>query len=182
MYFVGDVDFTPDERAWVQEAIDNLAAQTRGYVRIRVVFDLNFRDIESLKQYYGYDLLIKVDKSAPPVQDFDAEHCCLLGLTHTSQDHTNELLSWTDVFLVTDRIEDVAPLYEGGDRRVFVSVLMHEWMHALGVPHVPDAPGALMAPSLSYGAPTQLGPADYLAACQVWGCSARRMTNGRVSD
>lgn len=177
---IGDVDFTPAERAWVAEAATNLEVQTRGYIHVRVVFDLDFHSAASLEHYSGNDLLVKVDKAAGPVQAFDAEHCCLLGLTRRLTSPTDELFSWTTVYLVSDRIDEYGRA-STSPHRLFVSTTMHELMHALGVPHVENNALAVMTP-FGLGAQTHLQPADYRALCKVWGCNVRRMTNGRVSE
>lgn len=173
MYFLGDVDFTPQERHWIEDALTLLAAQTHGYVAITVDWSLNFEDIDSLNQAIGRDKLIRVDKSAPPVVEFNAEHCCLLGLTRWPVE-TDDLS--TDVFLVFDQIES-----DDDPRALFVHVTMHELLHALGLGHVND-PSALMYRSTTFGTPSAFTCADYREASRAWGASVRRLSGGRCAD
>ena len=157
----------------MEQATTLLAAQTHGYVRIEVSYALDFNDTPSLVASVGFDKLIRVGLDAPPVQEFDAEHCCMLGLTQWPVE-TYDLA--TDVYLVYDRIEQ-----EDNVRDTFVHVTMHELLHALGLRHVDDVL-ALMARSTWGGTPTTLNCNDYREASRAWGASARRLSGGRCSE
>lgn len=169
----GDQDFTSQERDWVAEAAQNLATQTNGYIHIAITYDLNFWDDDSLRRAVGRDVIVRVSKDSGPVSEFDARHCCLLGLTR----HFETLEQATTVYIVHDRIEQLGGQF-GGYHNLFISVVMHELMHALGCNHVRD-PNALMAASTQEGAPTRLNEADYREFCRAWGCSVHRLSNGR---
>lgn len=173
MTFDGDVDFIPLERSYIQEALDNLDQQTNGFIRVSVHYDLNFLDDTSLAQSNGQDLLVKIDTEARPVQVFNAEHCCLLGLT-TVQPRSPDNRT---VYLVHDQLYKTGT-DKGSIHDVWVSVVMHEVLHALGLQHVDDHK-AVMAPSLYGGPVVELDRNDYLELHRVYGASTGRLSNGR---
>lgn len=111
----GDVDFTLYERHLIRRACDSLHAQIG--MDISVQYDLNFADQSSLAQHQAEPVLVRLDENVPLVQMYDISHG---GKIYAFTDNTH-------VFVVWERM-DTADLY--------VSVLMHEFLHTQGVRHV----------------------------------------------
>lgn len=166
-----DTDFTPTERQWLQQAADNLAIQTRGLVRVKFAFVLDFNDSAALEQYGHFDRLVRIDPDSALVQLFDQSYnTSLLGLTrHYDPDES------VHVYLVADRIIVFGAESEEGAERTFVSVAMHEFLHAVGLPHTTDM-RSLMYPGASVNhAPTCLHRADVVELCRRYGCDIERI-------
>ncbi len=111
-----DQDFTKRERGMLAEAAANLDNQSGHHVRVRFVFDLDYRTTEGrppLDQWY----LSRLD-SIQTMRQTNSEDM-FLGFTIPRLKQT---------VLVHDRL--------GADNQ-FKHTAIHEFMHAFGVPHLP---------------------------------------------
>lgn len=159
MTFHVDTSFTGPERDALQEAVNNLQAQTRGLLVARLIFDLDFNDIESLVVHRHEDILLRITSDSSKVDGYDSSTSKLLGLTEQRDDG----LTW--VYIVADRLPE---------HRLFVAVTMHELLHAFGLGHVQEF-GIMGAHANRHYVSNCLHAADVEEVCRVYGCQPKRI-------
>lgn len=114
----GDVDFTLYERHLIARAVDELRKQIG--MSVQVTYDLDFSDMVSLQRNRDNAVLVRVDQDSSSVRQLD-EH---FG---------------SPVYAVTLPGRQVVVVWERMDRaEMYVSVIMHEFLHTQGVKHVKD--------------------------------------------
>jgi hypothetical protein len=145
----GDLDFLPAERAAIERATERLAYATAGAVKVRVVWDLDYRTLQGSET----NLLLRVESHYPFVLEID-ENGTMLGVTAPKAQ---------SVFIVADRVEEL--------KSDLTAVALHEFGHLLGVPHL-DVRGALMRPV--YAGVLCLSRTDLAAVCQIHRCDTDR--------
>lgn len=122
--FHADVGFSPSERAFIGTAAALLTAESLGQVQVKVLFDVDFRDVALITRLQNAPMLLRLDLLDPKISIADGQHKV-------------QVLGWTAIpraFVIPERSPDA---------RVFIHVVMHEMLHDLGVGHVPD-PDAIM--------------------------------------
>lgn len=176
-----DTDFTPAERANAQTAADIWHKQTGGLAIIILAWDLDFSSISNLSEHKLRmdNLVIRAESGMQTVADEDDsscppddprtlrdEHQCTLGWMSSGGIHKPFGGPVHGAFVV-DRL--VTDKYD-----IEVQVMLHEFGHALGLPHV-DAVQAIMYPSAVVGKTACLRHADLQAFCQVNVCGSTKM-------
>jgi hypothetical protein len=159
--FHGDVEFTMEERWSIQKAASTWAIQTSGMAQITIIWDLDFSDTEGLGEHQ------------------DAGHSVILRLTSDTTDEDEGVLAYAGsggvhnpwgkpvlVALIVDRMDICDILVEN----CFTNTIIHEFGHALGIPHV-GTPAAIMYPSQLSRPHTCLTQPDLSAFCEVNVCT-----------
>lgn len=174
-----DTDFTPSERANAQKAADIWHRQTGGLAIIVLDWDLDFSSISNLaeQQLSLHHLVVRAESGMRIVQDADDDSCppdnvitpwdehqCTLGWMTSGGIHNPFHRPIHGAFVV-DRI---------ADSNLQLLVMLHEFGHALGLPHV-DAVQAIMYPSAIRTKTACLRQADLQAFCQVNDCGSTKM-------
>lgn len=153
----GDVDFTGPERDAILEAAAALQAQTSGYLRVDLEFDLNFEDAASLRHAQEHWSLLRTESNTEFVAAVDVRmQAQILGVTVPEQ---------RLVALVVDRLPAI-------DK--WRHVVMHELLHAAGTSHVRD-PRGLMHDAVIPPVTECMHPQDAKAFCDVVKCDAREL-------
>lgn len=161
--FHADTDFTEKEREAIQEACDIWRKQTGGQAVITVVYDLDFNSATGLEEHVQAkdNLVLRAtsDMDMVAVADGD-EPGSVLGWMTSGGIHNPERNPIRGVFVV-DRMAGV-----------FLSVVVHEFGHALGLPHNP-ARQAVMYPSVNPSRTACLKRTDIASFCNINGCDGR---------
>lgn len=158
----GDTDFTGPEREALLGSVRDLEAQTAGYLRIVLTFDLDFRDQDAVIRAWKAWSLVRVDSSNDVVKQLDAR-CDCSHLGFTAQETPAHRASERQMVLVVDRLPSM---------QKFLHVGMHELLHAAGLDHVTDPRALMFAQSLETHT-TCMHKADTVEFCRVVGCRAQ---------
>lgn len=169
-----DTDFTAEERADALQAAEIWRKQTNGLARINLVYDLDFSDLIGMNELFthGASLVVRRDSEDSLVQGADEESdcdSCVLGWMNSGGLHAIGHPPVHGAFVV-DRLEEynqVIPTFR-------LQVMLHEFGHVLGLPHVP-ATQAIMYPAVIPGRTACLKQSDLTAFCSVNVCGATRM-------
>ena len=164
-----DVDFTADERADAQDAANIWRAQTSGLADINLVYDADFNDLTTMGLLMDADANIVVRRTSDMVTVLKADEeadCfgCVLGWMNAGGIHGPTHKAIHGAFVV-DRI--TAP-------GIQIQVMIHEFGHVLGVPHVGAIQG-LMYPAVIPGRTACLKKPDLVAFCGVNECGIHKM-------
>lgn len=164
-----DTAFTAPERADAQRAADVWKAQTEGLASIKLVYDLDFDDLIGMQKLLDdkANVVVRYESGMNAVEAADADaDCegCVLGWMTAGGLHNPKGSPVVGGFVV-DRI--TAP-------GIQLQVMMHEFGHALGLPHVPSRQ-SIMYPSVHPGRTACLKQADLTAFCEVNVCSGATM-------
>ena len=156
-----DVDFSGPERKAILEATKAVYDQTGGRVRVDLEFDLDFTDPDGVKEAFEHRwTLVRLDSNTDIVRMLDfrmgESSGGILGLTLPEQ---------RQVILVANRLQSPEK---------FRHVVMHEFLHAVGVPHVPDR-RSLMYPQSVVPHTECMHPADMAALCDVLHCDPKQI-------
>lgn len=119
----GDVDFTLYERHLIRKACDELNRQIG--MKVSVTYDLDFQDMSSLIRNRTNAVLVRINRDNSAVEQLDT--------TFGSPVYA-VTLPGRQVVVVWERMDSV---------EMYVSVIMHEFLHTQGVQHVRDS-SALM--------------------------------------
>lgn len=160
-----DVDFTPEERADADSAADTWSKQTGGQAKIDLVYDLDFNDPIGLVRLQDANVVVRRESWMEAVKEADSEtncHGCVLGWMNAGGLHNPWGYQIHGAFVV-DRINP-------SDLR---QVMLHEFGHALGVPHVQAVQG-IMYPIAVHGKLACLRRVDITAFCSVNACDSRK--------
>jgi hypothetical protein len=159
-----DVSFTERERGFILEATTRMYEQTRGFVDVNVVFDLNFDDMDSLRQHAKDNIMTRIDHTGLDKED-DPEGV-IIG--YCSVDFND--LSFnnpTRIALVYDRL----PTEDS-----WIHVAMHEMLHALRQQHVAEPKSILFKSTPVWtNIVTCLTASDMEEICEVHGCDLAAM-------
>lgn len=161
--FHADTDFTDPERQYIQSACDVWRKQTGGQALITVLYDLDFNSISGLEEHVqsGHSLLVRATSDMDMVAAADGdEPGSVLGWMTSGGIHNPDKSPLHGVFVV-DRMDGV-----------FLSVVVHEFGHALGLPHNP-ARQAVMYPSVNPMRTACLKRTDIASFCDINGCDGR---------
>ncbi len=164
-----DVDFTESERDTIFYASQVWRAQTGGVARIEVIYDLDFNDLANVASHKRDSTLVRRLGWMLTVLASDAEsECdkCVLGWTTAGGIH-NPQGEPVDMTFVMDRVGDFP--------NEFKEVALHEFGHALGLPHV-YSPQSIMFPNVSPSRTPCLKLADLRAFCDVNDCGKAEMS------
>lgn len=158
--FHADITFSPLERGLIDVAVSNLNQQTNGLLVYSVTYDLDMLSEQSQEEHAGDDVVLRTAVSSPLVQKMDEiTGGQLLGLCY----HDDERGGAITVFLVPERLKG---------QRMFVSVTMHEFLHADNIQHTPEDVRSVMYPHTSEGTPpTCINATDSKEICRVWSCN-----------
>lgn len=163
-----DTDFTTSERASAQEAVDLWRNQTSGLANITLVYDLDFNSLSNLQEHVaeGHHLVASMESWMSVVQSEDeSNHCdgCVLGWMNAGGVHGVGHRPIHGAF-VLDRIP----------ADMLTAIMVHEFGHVLGVPHVGAIQG-VMYPAAIRGRTACLKKPDLVAFCSVNECGNRKM-------
>ncbi len=161
-----DGDFTAEERADAFKAAEVWRKQTQGLARIELVYDVDFNDLMGLGQLFAEEanIVVRRDSEDPIVQAADEEEgcdSCVLGWMNAGGIHGPGHQPIHGAFVV-DRLSV--------SREMRVQVMIHEFGHVLGVPHVAAIQG-LMYPYAMPGRTSCLKQPDLVAFCSVNECA-----------
>lgn len=164
--FHADVDFTKEERQSIKTAVDTWRLQTDGLGCVLVVFDLDFRSIDTLQRYQNAHLIVKADSDTDAVRRIDAETGGeVLGLVMPPGGVRSG--QPTRMLLIADRLHR-----EPGQ---FHKVVLHELGHVLGMQHLMDS-WSVMYPGYSKDqTPGCLQDVDLNEFCRVNSCVGRHL-------
>lgn len=159
--FHGDTDFTPEERAYVEEALSRITYQTAGVAELSVVWDLDFESVSMLKEHLTHNIIIRWTHSISLVEGYHRDNgAWLLGYS------PGDAFSHVDparVHLVADSMAFIETTHP----EAFVTVSMHEVGHVLGLPHLGDED--VMRGGYR-GGHACFSPADLAAFCKTNTC------------
>lgn len=161
----GDTTFTLHERNLIVLATTRMREQTRGFVDVNVTFDLDFDSIQSLREHVGHNTLVRVDSSAPDLQD--TKELKTIGYTYVNYkdlDFNNP----TKGALVHDRLKS---------DDAWVHVAMHEMLHMIRLQHIPTIKTVLYRsiPIEGKNIVTCMTSQDMEELCAVHGCDLKAM-------
>ncbi len=161
-----DTEFTAEERADANNAALLWNKQTGGVAKITLLYDLDFNSPSELERLQDSNLVIRAESDMRVVVAMD-NGCvgCVLGWMTSGGLHNVGHGPINGAFVV-DRIP----------RESRTQVMLHEFGHALGLPHVP-ARQAIMYPSLQAGQSTCLKKPDLVAFCEVNECGSAQMVS-----
>ncbi len=163
----GTVDFTPGERAIVEESAKIWREQTNGQANIRIQWDLTPGSTEAYT-------IVKKDVSDPEVVESDCE--ATQAVFPGAPVCLPAVLAWVSVAGGIHNPDgqpvslNVIP-ERYTSKEMAISVVIHEMGHVLGLPHQ-QAAQAVMYPSQN-AVKTCLRPSDLASFCQHNVCDSR---------
>lgn len=158
--FHADTGFKADERAMIAEAAASIGAQTSGYIRVGVTYDLDFDDVNTIVRWSNNDMLVRAPPSAPFLTFNDSSRRLLGVVGHVDLIHYDSSTPKV-VYIVADRL---------WNHEAFVHVIQHEMYHAFGLRHVDDT-GSIMFWEIRGEVPsTCINESDANELCRVIGC------------
>lgn len=176
--FHGDVDFTEAERKDILAAASAWQWQTGGAASVTVVFDLDFTSALRLKELKDDNLLGRFESTMDAIVQEDCNGAVAMGLPCGGPQAPRTLgfvsppggihNPWQKplrMALVVDRL---------GEPGALLQVTMHEFGHALGVPHG-NTVGGVMYPAYIPFRKVCLKRSDVNAFCLVNDCDAGRL-------
>ena len=173
-----DTEFTQLERSYIATATGLWNDQTSGMADIRVVYDVDFYNMESLRATAFAHQLMRAESWMELVVGQDAKVCAELGGQPGSANcpavlgeiNTFGGIHATDhvkMFLVVDRISK--------SPNKFISVAAHEFGHVLGLAHTDDEKAIMYG--INNGIPKKvcLHASDLLAFCTMNECGTAKL-------
>lgn len=164
-----DTAFTAEERLDANRAADMWRAQTSGVADIKLVYDLDFDDLIGMHKLIDEkaSLVVRYESGMVAVERADEESdCdgCVLGWMTAGGVHNPRQTPLMGAF-VADRITKPG---------IRAQVMLHEFGHALGLPHVASRQ-SIMYPAAVPGVAACLKQADLSAFCEVNVCNGAVM-------
>lgn len=174
----GDVDFDADERSAIQEAAEIWRKQTNGLARIRIQWDLDFNNDESLELHRDKSKLVKANSEMESVKEGDCVAAKGMGLPCIG---IPILLAWVQPGGGIHNYDDVNPdMVVIADRmpstKFLTQVVLHEFGHILGVPHINDKKAIMYPISSPKEGPVCLTEKDIAGYCMANGCGSEPIT------
>jgi hypothetical protein len=167
-----DTAFTAEERVDALQAAETWRKQTNDLARIVLVFDLDFDDLIGMNKLFtqGANLVVRRDSEDPVVQASDEEsECvgCVLGWMNSGGLHGIGHQPIHGAFIADRLVNDRFPSLR-------VQVMLHEFGHVLGLPHVTSIQ-AIMFPGVIPGRTSCLKKPDLVAFCSVNECGPTQL-------
>lgn len=173
-----DVAFTKSERAALEWAAEVWRQQTQGLADIRIVYDLDFNSVSTLKANVDNNVLIRFTSDIELIQKMDCKHAeamelpCgtgegpkVLGFVYPPGGVNAAEQSPIRMGIVSDRVT--------GDGRL-EGVTLHELGHVLGIAHLKER-SSIMFPAYSDGRKACLKSPDLDAYCRAQACGSVAM-------
>lgn len=158
-----DTAFTVAERACIDRAAVIWGLQTSGQAYIRIEYDLDFDSVHSIVEHItkGSHMMKRMTEDMDEVIAEDEGARKVLGWVTPSGGVHNPWRVPMKVAFVVDRMPDA---------EYFTQVVLHEFGHVLGLPHV-AAINAIMFPAAIKGKTTCLKAPDLHEFCNVNICT-----------
>ena len=121
-----DTEFTPTEREIIHRATDTLMSEVG--MRVDVRYDLDFGKVEHLARFQNVTQLMRIARDAQLTRDMDSRYRGIV-------------FGWS-VYANPPRVYVAADVLNGGEV-LYLHVVIHELLHAVGCDHVSD-PNAVL--------------------------------------
>lgn len=150
-----DTSFTAHERELILKAAQQMNEQTNGFLEYRIVFDLNFDSIETLRKYSGKrNILTRVHSSAKDIEKKTLGYCIV---NFNDLDLNNPARA----ALIYDRLPS---------DEAWIHVAMHEMLHMVRLQHIVDAKSIMYESTPVHNSLTCMTNSDMVELCTVHGC------------
>lgn len=158
----GDVSFDAHERQIIQKAADTWYDYSNHYAKFNIRYDLNFDDMQSLKDNLNRNVLLRSDST--------------MNIASMADKHVNgRVLSFVShnpdfkfgpqrLYIIRDRIKSDEDFYQ---------LALHELGHLLWVKHVDDSHSVMYVEHNKES--SCLTKEDMKAFCQANGCNLEQM-------